>query len=159
MKKQTYSLTSDLSGPLYAALLDAALTDCRFVVLTMPPRYWVRRPTRKILKQLKPYLLEDVWTDNAASAVQMGERIHQYRYSFNARSAQILKDVSDSLFAWQQPHRPENLSLRRADFSYWLVTVGRQQSGWFTLTELEWQHLREVVPQIEAVVKPETKQR
>jgi hypothetical protein len=159
MKKHTYSLVKDLNGSLYAALLDAALADCNFLVLTLPPRLILRRQTRKILKRLKPYLLEDKWTDDAASAVQLGARIHQFRYAFNTTSATILKGVSDSLFEWRQPQRPENLSLRRPDLSYWLVTASGEQSGWFTLTQLEWQQLRQTVPGIEAAVKPMTKQR
>ena len=159
MKKHTYSLTHDLNGSLYAALLDAALADCRFVVLTLPPRFLLSRQTRKVLKRLKPYLVEDKWTDDAAGAVQLGTRIHEFRYTYNLHSATILKNVSDSLFGWRQPQRPENLSLRRPDLSYWLVSAGDQQSGWFTLTQLEWQQLRQAVPGIESVVKPMTNQR
>lgn len=99
-----------------------------------------------MLKRLAPFLREKVSSSEWPGTRLLNQRASVFCYNFGVECAQVLKEATNSLYAWQQPDLPEDLCLLFTDGDPWLVTISHERDSYLSLTEEEKAHLLNVAP-------------
>jgi hypothetical protein len=140
--RKTYDLMDEPVGADYRALLNCALANCDTAVLSVDAERPLDDAGQELVERLRPRL---------ASETSLGST-RLMRLRFDREGAELLAEAAPSLFSWQQPDRPENLSLLRNDGSPWLVSIASERLGYVELAPFEKLLLGRAAPGLAAVL-------
>ena len=139
---QTWTLTSEPTGPSYAELLEAALgrvAELRFVTFD---RWDLHDQTELLIESLRPWLIgsqeAQEWPGTQMADGWVG-RVHMYR--FDAETAATLLRQTTGLSDWGA-NLPNDPHLLRADGSVWFACITSEDDAWLTLTDEEYREVR-----------------
>jgi hypothetical protein len=139
--RKTYDLVDEPRGDDYRALLLCARSHCDTAVLTVDEGRDLHAAAQEVIDRLAPQLRSE----------SRSGRLRLLRYELNQECADTLGEAS-GLFAWQQPHLPENLCLLRNDGSPWIVSIAAERIGYVEFTPFEKLLLGRVAPGLAAVL-------
>lgn len=115
---------TDLTKEAYRQLLERLLDVCDTVSFAVLPKKMMgqKQTLHRLLQDLEPYLQETV-LDNGTRANLFDAHISvpNYYYRICTGSKQVILKAANSLFSWQQPALPEDLSFLKMGEEY-LVT-------------------------------------
>jgi hypothetical protein len=144
-QRSTFTVTAELRGSLYIAVLREALHHCsRFSLVerTMPV------PGKSVAAtsaQLSAYLLQERSVSEwPGTRLLRGSAILR-EYALSEASVEQLGAV-EGIYDWRHPDRPEDLILWRNAAEPWLVTIAHERDAYFKLTPGERQALVDKLP-------------
>jgi hypothetical protein len=141
------SLRADVSGEAYRRLIDYAIS--RSAAFVVRGKHDQGSPHAGVFRRLKPFLLEI-----CSFGVLVGRNQFAYTdaegdycfYKCCPESGEVLKEVSESLFSWQHPHLPEDLSFVDMEGNDFLVNIAHEKIGYIQIGESEAEALADQIP-------------
>lgn len=110
---------------------------------------------RHVLDAMSSFRVESKLVSEWPGTVLHGHQATLSTYTLTPALGRIIKEAANSLFSWQHPNLPEDLCLRRADGTPWLVTIAHESDGYLELTDLEHRDLVQRLPEIERYLQTE----
>jgi hypothetical protein len=113
------------------------------------------RECESVLETLHPHLLGATETPNWPGTTLLDGTATVRRYRLEPSVVDIVSNAVESLYAWQQPERPEDLCLLRADGDPWLVTVAHEGDAYVVVEADELDVVRREAPELAAILVAE----
>jgi len=126
-----YDLIGNLEGFTYQQLLNWALEEC--AVFSLVTRKGTESDQEKeINKILKPFLLEEIQTNEWPGTKVFGPAEHSLRfYKLDRNSIKILSDAN-SVYSWLAPDRAEDLAFYKENKYLWFGSVAHEKMAFFS---------------------------
>lgn len=140
-----FELHNDVTGDAYQSFIEAACKKSAKFHLVIRKEVAVAQSAKAILKKLEPSLIQKVEKSEWASTILDGETAYVYYYHTDDVAKEVLQQAVSSLYAWQQPNFPEDLSFFRDNGADWLATSSREQNCHLTLEPQEAKELLDKV--------------
>ncbi|MCZ8523286.1 MULTISPECIES: leucine-rich repeat domain-containing protein [Paenibacillus] len=149
-------IENDPKGEAYRRLIDYAMEHAAMFALAdgrIPPDE--DEPvvpgggrTGALLRRLQPYLLRTYTMDEVRrrNAIGYGMEGTVYVYRCCTEAAEVLKKAASSMYAWQCPDLPEDLSFWDADEEDFLSNTAHEEMLYIRLSEEEGRALAEAIP-------------
>ncbi|MCG8560409.1 MAG: hypothetical protein MI824_11465 [Hyphomicrobiales bacterium] len=104
--------------------------------------------------------LEGFETKREMSSDWPGTRLHGADalvvwYRLDPECTSLLGEVTEGLYDWLLPNLPEDLCLMRADGTPWLVSITHEGDSYLELSDEEYEHLLDRIPEIESYLQKE----
>jgi hypothetical protein len=127
---EDYDLTGNLEGFTYQQLLNWALEECEsFSLVTR--KGTESNKEKEINKRLKPFLLEEIQTNEWPGTKVIGPPEHNLRfYKLDRNSVKILSEAN-SVYSWLAPDRPEDLAFYKENKCLWFGSVAHENMAFF----------------------------
>lgn len=139
--RKTYDLVDEPRGDDYRALLLCARSQCDTAVLSVDTSREFDAAGEEVVDRLSPQLR----SESRSGGIRL------LRFELNQPCLDVLGEAA-GLFSWQQPSRPENLCLLRADGSPWIVSIAAESIGYVEFTPFEKLLLGRAAPGLAAVL-------
>jgi hypothetical protein len=136
-RRLVYTVTKEPAGPVYASLLAEAERFSTWAVLVVRREDWLNEEARGVLTLLKPHLLAAQRTREWPGTKLSSDTAWVYIYDVCEAFVDRIKSVSDRLYQWRHPDRPEDLIFLRSDRTPWLVSIAHERDAYFELDESE----------------------
>lgn len=134
----SYDFTVELQGWFYADVLNASLDYADAVGLIVQESPRIYGSTAAILEVLQPFLIERREVDTWPGTKMLRSKADAlYLLTYCEPVVDILTGLTQSIYDWIQPDRPEDLHLLRADGSTWLGSIAQEKQAWLELREDE----------------------
>ena len=155
MKRFRWNFIIEPTGGLYRSLLEHAFPACDSVLLVVRRSQPLNESGRCLLSRLDAFLMRETERSEWPGTKLLDRTAQVFEFRFTPRSALVLKQAVDSLFAWRQPNFPEDLCLLRQDSTPWLVSISHEQDGFLNLASNEAVDLFRSWPDIRTMIKRE----
>lgn len=119
-------ICDDPKGEAYGKLIDYAVSRCSRFVLVVQDDLGFSESGKKVLAALEPHLIEKTRSDQWPGTRILDKTAWVCYYRCSEKAAEILKEAANSLFSWQQPALPEDLSFLTEDGTPWLVNTAHE---------------------------------
>ncbi|MEC3608532.1 stage III sporulation protein AH [Bacillus glycinifermentans] len=117
-------------GHLYSKLVDLAFEICDEFHLVLRKDMGSLKSFDPLLKKLESSLKEMKEQSEWASTILGGNQTAKVYYYYTDENAKnILKESANSLYDWEQPHLPEDLSFFK-DGKEWLITCSHEEESY-----------------------------
>ncbi|SDD32080.1 hypothetical protein SAMN05421663_10936 [Terribacillus halophilus] len=119
-------IETDILAEAYESLMERLCDVCdTFTFAVLPKKMMGQKQTlHTLLESLEPYLKKIEYTNGTrANLFQAHISVPNYYYHFNKESLRLIVDAADSLFYWQQPLLPEDISFLRKDKEYFTMNA------------------------------------
>ncbi|MBF8416837.1 stage III sporulation protein AH [Bacillus coagulans] len=124
--------------------MDFAFERCDIFHLVIRKEFGPLNDYDPVLNELHPFLKEKKETSKWAGTELDGETAYVYYYSANELSKDKILKFSKSLFGWEQPILPEDLSFYKSE-NPWLVSIAHEQMAYIlTDDQYEMDRLRKI---------------
>jgi hypothetical protein len=144
-----YDFTVELQGWFYGDVLEASLDYADAVGLFVQERPRIYRSTAAIVEGLNPFFIEQRQVDKWPGTTTLRSKADVlYLFTYCEPIVEIFLGLTQSIYDWLQPDRPEDLHLLRADGSPWLASIAHEKKAWLELRDGELAELRERYPDI-----------
>lgn len=110
----------------YGKLIDYAVGRCSQFVLVVQDDLGFSENGEKVLTALEPHLMEKTRSDRWPGTRIFDKTAWVCYYRCSEKAAEVLKEAANSLFSWQQPALPEDLSFLTEDGTPWLVNTAHE---------------------------------
>lgn len=147
----TYSIVDAPAHATYDALIDWAVSHCPLALVVVQSTMPLSDDGRDALSQLEPHLVRREMSSEWPGTRLLGREAEVLYYRTNDMFGNALKHLARSLFAWQQPDRPEDLCFLRADASAVLASIAHESQAFMSLRDDELVTLRAQVPNLELI--------
>ncbi|MFS0562333.1 hypothetical protein AB1K91_16460 [Terribacillus sp. 179-K 1B1 HS] len=121
-------METDTSAKEYKPLMERLCDACDTFTFAVLPKKMMgqKQSLHKLLDSLEPHLQKIEYTNGTrANLFHAHISVANYYYLINKESAHLITKAADSLFHWQQPKLPEDLSFLKKEKEY-LVTNGHE---------------------------------
>ncbi|MBT2214848.1 stage III sporulation protein AH [Virgibacillus dakarensis] len=121
-----YRVKINPENTVYKQLIDLAFNYCDTFHLVIRKDMGKIRDLKNFLSKLEPSLIELREESEWASTILDGETAYVYYYNTqDATTRDFIKNSVDSLYSWEQPELPEDLSFFK-DGEVWLATSSHE---------------------------------
>lgn len=118
----------------YRDLIDLAFDTCDEFILVVRRNIDISDNMNNVLKKLKPFLKEVKEQFEWPGTIDLSEQpALVYYYGTGNNAKEILKQASNSLHEWIQPHLPEDLCFIK-NSKPWLINISHERLS-YILTE------------------------
>jgi len=117
---------TDLTQEAYRQLLNRLFDICDTVSFAVLPKKMMgqKQTLHSLLQELEPYLREVVHMNGTrTNSFDSHISVPNYYYRTCPASKQVIMRAADSLFHWQQPSLPEDLSFLRKGEEYFVTNA------------------------------------
>lgn len=117
---------TDLTKEAYKQLLDRLFDICDTVSFAVLPKKLMgqKQTLHKLLEELEPYLQGvDFMNGTRANLFAAHISVPNYYYHTCPESKQVIIGAADSLFHWQQPALPEDISFLKKGEEYFVINA------------------------------------
>ncbi|MDQ0163272.1 stage III sporulation protein AH [Aeribacillus alveayuensis] len=122
-------IDSNPKDKVYSQLIDLAFEICDEFHLVLRKDMGSLKVVGPILKKLQSSFKEMKEQSEWASTILGDNQTARVYYYFTDENAKkVLKELSDSLYDWVQPHLPEDLSFFK-DGKAWLITSSHEKES------------------------------
>lgn len=119
-KMVNYEIVENPSGDTYRHLIQMLCQHSdRFYFITRKELKY----NKKILKQFNPFIIEKYKTKEWANTITLGPAATVYVIDVNEDTCRLLQNLAQSLYAWQAPELPEDLTFIKNDFEWFTCTT------------------------------------
>ncbi len=136
------------SGIVYRKILETGLQHCGSVLFVVRKGLPISDDAKRVITLLSEFKLRSAEESQWPGTVLLGETATVYRYLYNYRVFEILRDSASSFLDWHQPALPEDLCLLRHDESPWFVTISHEGDCYFDLADGETAAVEQAVPEM-----------
>ena len=155
MPERNFVFAVEPSGHLYRSLLDCGLGFCAKAILVVRPNLGLTREAEQLLSDLCKQDCEVRDGREWPGTILFDEAARVYEMGYGVDLSDILAAAVDGVFDWQQPYRPEDLCLLRADGSPWLTSIVHERDAFLTLRDEEVAAVERQCPELHAALLPE----
>jgi hypothetical protein len=118
---------TDLNAEVYKPLVNRLCEICDTFTFAVLPKQMMGKPSAtlcRILADLEPYLKEIVHTNGTrANLFDSHVSVPNYEYHLCKESQEVLLRAAESIFHWQQPTLPEDLSFLKKGKEYFVTNA------------------------------------
>ncbi|RKN71188.1 leucine-rich repeat domain-containing protein [Paenibacillus ginsengarvi] len=141
------AIYNDPKGEAYRRLVDYAVRHSATFALAEREYRELSETCAYVFEALRPYLIRSRSCESllGTSAIAYTREGTIYVYRCCPEAADILKTASPSLFAWQHPQLPEDLTFMDEEGRDWLMNVAHEQSASLNIEEEEAKRLSEEI--------------
>jgi hypothetical protein len=143
-----YTLPTEPVDRRYDGLLRVGAHSCGEAWLVVRPELLVSENAQRVLGRLRPFLIAAEARESWPGTRLVGHTAAVHRYRLTATVLGILRGEARRLYAWVQPHLPEDLALVSPDGTPWLTTISHERDAYLRLTTDEHHRLLSVVPDL-----------
>jgi len=140
-----YTIDIEPQDDVYRGLLSLGSAKCSMATLVLRDQHRSSNQTR-ILHLLDPFLREVRFVEEWPGTQLIGHKAELREYLVTSKLVEVLSNVADRLYAWQEPDHPEDLCLFRSSGQVWLASISHEQDAYLLITNEEVVELREKVP-------------
>ncbi len=119
-------ICDDPKGEAYGKLMDYAVGRCSQFVLVVQDDLGFSESGQRVLAALEPHLMEKTRSDRWPGTRILDKTAWVCYYRCSEKAAEVLKEAANSLYSWQQPALPEDLSFLTEDGTPWLVNTAHE---------------------------------
>ena len=123
-------IDSEPKSDVYWHLIDLAFDICDEFILVVRKEIDLNDKGKSVLEKLNPHLEEmkeqSKW---AGTELACGRTAYVYHYHINPEAREIIKEVSNSLYAWMQQNFPEDLSFYK-NGKPWLANIAHEKMSY-----------------------------
>lgn len=148
MPERNFVFAVEPSGRLYRSLLDCGLGFCAKALLVVRADLGLSPGADQLLSNLCKQDCEVREDSKWPGTVLFDETALVYEMPYGVDVANVLAMAVDAIFEWQQPKRPEDLCLLRADGSAWLTSIAHERDAFLTLRDEEVPLVKRDCPQL-----------
>jgi hypothetical protein len=112
---KSYRIAFEPDGHVYAALLASSLRLSRAGLLVVRDTIELAKSGTAILAKLRPFMIRESRASRWPGTALQDQTAAVFCFAVCQESIQILQQSASRLYDWQQPERPEDLSLIRAN--------------------------------------------
>ena len=136
--RKEYNIIKEPSGRIYTELLSYSMNTCDKFSL-VERNFEKSNEFQKAMEILEDFLIQKEKTNKWPGTELLSPSEHGIvnYYELNNQSIDILLNLSNRLYDWTYPERPEDLILIRKDGNPWLVTISHEEDAYFEMTEDE----------------------
>ena len=135
MDMRVYRVTRDVTGEAYRLLLEAALEEASTFSLVWRDQLQFAPSAIQVRNALRSLQLRDVKRDRWPGTILIGHYASVVTYRAAPEALPTLLEPG-SLFAWQSPAYPEDLSFSSDPGGVCLATVAHESEGWILSSSL-----------------------
>ncbi len=143
------------SGHLYYSLLECGLAFCAKAILVVRADLGLTQAAAQLLTDLCKQNCEVTERREWPGTVLLDKTARVYEMRYGVDVSNILAAAVGGVFDWQQPCRPEDLCLLRADGSSWLTSIAHERDAFLTLRAEEVAVVERECPELHAALLPE----
>ena len=152
MSRMTLKIAGPIAGETFDQLLHLLASDARVLGLVWEGGE-ISNTAKSALDRLFPYLLIQEKTrrwpgTEIANGFTPADR---WLYSFNGRVADVLADIEDNLFHWQNPALPQDLHLLDAGGNPILGSTTTEGDAWLSMSKSRWDSIAAVWPALNSL--------
>jgi hypothetical protein len=125
-------ITSEPKNDVYRRLVDLAFDLCDEFILVVHEDLELNDNAKSVLEKLNDYLKE-MKEQSEWAGTRLGGYAYVHHYYTSPKAGEIIKEVSNSLYGWKQPHLPEDLSFYKSG-KPWLANTAHEKLS-FILSE------------------------
>jgi hypothetical protein len=150
-------ITRNVCNDLYRRIIDFAVGRFPMFVFVVSWRRTragkvyenkVSDSVREIISLLEPYLIKRFDTNEWPGTRIFGGTVELFQYHLNDDSANVLTRHSRSLFQWELPNLPRDLSIMRNPEQPWLCTIAHERVSTLYVTQTEKAELLDAIPEL-----------
>lgn len=156
MSERNFVFAVEPSGRLYRSLLDCGLRFCAKVSLVVRADLGLTPEAERLLSELCKQDCHVRQGREWPGTILFDETAQVYEIRYGVDVANLLAVAADGIFDWQQPSRPEDLCLLRADGSAWLTSIVHEHDAFLTLRDEEVTVVKQKDPELHAALLLET---
>lgn len=134
-------ICDDVRDEAYGKLLDYGMKRCSRFVLAVRDDMSFSKNGKGLLDKLEPFLVEKERSDRWPGTRILGENAWVYCYRCCSEAVCLLKRYANSLFQWQQPELPEDLSFITEDGEDWLINTAHESLAFLNIDTEEGEEL------------------
>ena len=128
--KPIFDIVAEPAGPAYINLLNFAASRCESFSLVWRKQFKFEPSAYDIKHALKPFLISNVRTDEWPGTKLIGHEAIVRRYRVTDESVGLLYPAG-RLYAWHEPHLPEDLAFYSSGGGAWLASISHDEIAWF----------------------------
>jgi hypothetical protein len=123
-------ITSEPKNDIYRRLLDLAFDLCDEFILVVRKEQSLElnENAKSVLEKLNDHLKEIKEQTEWAGTILYEHTAYVYHYNTSPKAGEIIKEVSNSLYAWIHPDLPEDLSFYK-NGKPWLVNTAHDKQS------------------------------
>jgi hypothetical protein len=110
-----YGFTREPSGSAYQELLEFCGSRCIVATLVIRELDWLEEDAIAVMERLRPFQIEIAERSEWAGTRLIEHTATVYTYGVDEALVNALQTLASGLYAWQQPHRPEDLVRLRSN--------------------------------------------
>ena len=128
--KPIFDVVAEPKGQTYIDLLNFAASRCESFSLVWRRQFKFEPSAYDIKHALQPFLIANVRTDEWPGTKLIGHEAIVRRYRVTDESVRLLYSAG-RLFAWHEPHLPEDLAFYSSGDIVWLASISHDEIAWF----------------------------
>jgi hypothetical protein len=121
----------------YHKLIDIAFEICDEFILVVRPYAIINDNTKLLLRRLEPNLIIVKEQTEWPYTITRGDPSQVYYFKTNDKTKKIIKEAANSLYAWQPPDLPDDLTFFKKGKAWLTNTAHEEQSSIETQDEEE----------------------
>jgi hypothetical protein len=153
MKTYIYNFMQQPIGDIFYNLLDYGITNCDKAILVVKNKNNLSNQGKKVLSILDDFLIEKKDMSEWPGTILYNSVALVYKYTYNTDFVKHIKKLSSSLYDWQQPDHPDDLSLIRPDLSPWLISTSHEYDSYLMMSSEEYKRLINWFPYFGFILK------
>lgn len=135
------------AGEIYDALLNFVASKCKLFSLVWRHQFKFEKSADEIAIALRPFLISEAQTSKWPGTKLLGHKATLRYYQITSESTAELRRAG-RLYAWMQPHVPEDLVFYLSVDEPWLVSVSHENIAWFEDASLTLSEIQNKIPGI-----------
>jgi len=144
-----HTVIGDVCDAKYKGLLELSLNYCAYFSLVQRRCVDLEASAHRVFSHLKSAIVSEQETSEWPGTRLIDDTAVMRVYVLNSVTEVVLATEASSLFDWIQPSLPEDLCLRRADMSPWLVTISHEHDAYFVTNSDEIEMIRRLGIRVE----------
>ena len=150
---KSYRIALEPENDVYAGLLNSSLTLSSEGLLVVRDTIDLAKGGAAILTRLRPFIVAETRESRWPGTMLLDDQTASiFRFSICADSVNVLLHSARRLYDWQQPERPEDLGLVRANGTPFLISIAHESEAYLVATDNELERLRKAVPNLGPLV-------
>jgi hypothetical protein len=130
-------IIGELKNTAYQKLIDIAFEICDEFILVVRPHAIINENAKLLLRKLEPNLIKINKQSEWPFTSTRGEPSQVYYFKTNDETNKIIKEAANSLYAWQPPCLPDDLTFFKKGKPWLTNTAHEEQSSIETQDEDE----------------------
>ncbi len=148
MMYRLYTILEEPKDAEYSRLLRTLSCFCKYALLVVRPTIPLSPYGREVLQALEQDIVIQEERQEWPGTRLVGGSAIVYLIRLTHSALETLCGKANRLYAWEQPHLPEDLCLMRNEAEPMLVSISHERDAYLFLSEGEWLALSSALPNL-----------